>query len=293
MKKIILILILSLTISSINAQIKMLYDSEKSEKEKIFNIINSGFKNINILRVDIDEVEWQSDTTLITEIQISDDNKTFTEINKSPYSKTVVKLDGDVLSREIFNQNNQLSGKTIYSYSKAGMIEKRELYFGDLKAFDEVFEIEGNKLIKMKYFTSDGTLISYSDFEYDSKSNLTKENKYNSAGVLDYVYEYIYDSENKISEEIIIMENGKKTFINYSYGSNNLINEKITKDSNGKVMSSLKFVYDGKNVTEEYYETPELKLKKTFTYKNNLLHTIKFLDILEANSYLWLYVYTN
>lgn len=281
---------LNLAITYANAQIKMLYDSEKAEKDKIVNLINSGFKNINIYRIDVDEVEWQSDTTLINEIQISDNNNTFTEINKSPYSKTVVKFDGNVLSREIFNQNNQLSGKTLYSYNNSGMIEKRELYFGDIKAFDEIYEIESNKLIKMKYFTSDGTLISYSDFEYDSYNNLIKENKFNSNGEIDYIYKYKYE-EGRLSEEKIIMPNGKKTIINYFYGSNNLITEKITKDSEGKVLSSLKYVYEGKNLIEEYYETPEIKTKKTYTYQNNLLHTIKFLDVLEANSYFWLYTY--
>lgn len=292
MKIIFLVIMLNLAITHTNAQIKMLYDSEKAEKEKIENLINSGFKSINIYRIDVDEVEWQSDTTLINEIQISDNNNKFTEINKSPYSKAVVKFNGNVLSREIFDQNNQLSGKTLYSYDNSGMIEKRELYFGDIKAFDEIYEIESNKLIKMKYFTSDGTLISYSNFEYDSYNNLIKENKYNSNGEIDYVYEYKYE-EGRLSEEKIIMPNGKKTIINYFYGSNNLLTEKITKDSDGKVISSLKYVYEGKNLIEEYYETPEIKTKKTYTYKNNLLYSIKFLDVLEANSYFWLYTYNN
>ncbi len=292
MKKIILTLVLIFIISSVQAQIKMLYDTEKSEKEKIEGFINSGYKNINIYRIDVDEVEWQSDTTLLTEIKISDNNKSLTEINHSPYSKTVVQYDGNILSREIYNQSNQLAGKTLYSYNKAGMIEKRELYFGDIKAFDEIYEIEGNQLLKVKYFTSDGTLINNSDFEYDSRNNMIKENKYNSNGEIEYVYEYTYNSDRSIKEESIIMPDGKKTIVNYIYSKKN-ISEKITKDSDGKIMSSLKYVYEDKNLIEEYYDTPELKIKKTYTYSNNLLTSIKYLDILESNSYTWIYVYSN
>lgn len=256
MKKIILTFVLISIISNVQAQIKMLYDTEKNEKEKIERFINSGYKNINIYRIDVDEVEWQSDTTLLTEIKISDNGKSLTEINQSPYSKTVVQYDGNIVSREIFNQSNQLAGKTLYSYNNAGMIEKRELYFGDIKAFDEIYEIEGNQLVKAKYYTSDGMLINYSDFEYDSRNNMLKENKYNSNGETEYVYEYTYNSDGSIKEERIIMPDGKKTIVNYVYGKNKYITDKITKDSDGKIMSSLKYEYDGKKSYRRILRNP-------------------------------------
>jgi len=149
MKKLLLLLIVIMSFNISDAQIKMMFDTEKSEKEKIEGFMSSGYSKIKITRIDTDEIDWQQDSALIIYIEVDKKNNVYTELNYSPqYSKTIIKLDKNINSREIFNEKEQSSGKTLYYYNAQGYLEKRELYFGGLKAFDEIYEYENDKLQK-------------------------------------------------------------------------------------------------------------------------------------------------
>jgi hypothetical protein len=273
------------------AQIKMMLDTEKSEKEKIEGFMSSGFSKVMVTRIDTDEIEWQQDSSKMMFVQIDKDKNIYTETAYNPqYTRTVINLGKNVNSREIYNDKDQLQGKTLYYYDAQGNLVKRELYFGDLKAFDEIYEYEDGKLVKMKYLMSDNTVVSYSTFVFDDSNNLLEETKYNSSGDVDYKYEYTYDNKSRLTEEKIIIGKDNVTVITYSYNNKNKLSDKITR-SKGKVTSSAKFTYEGDKLSEEYYDTPELKTKKSYTYKDGLLSQIKFLDTVEMNSYIWSYEY--
>ena len=291
MKKFLLTLFLVMSINICSAQIKMMYDTEKNEKEKIESFMSSGFSGIKITRVDTDEIDWQQDSAQIIYIDVDRNNNIYTETNFSPqYSKTIIKFDRNVSSREIFNENKQLLGKTLYYYNAQGNLEKRELYFGDLKAFDEIYEYEYERLNKMKYVMSDGSLVSYSIFAFDNANNLIEEIKYNSNDEAEYKYEYSYSTESRLSEERIILNKDNVTVVNYSYNKDGKLIGKVTQ-SKGIQTSNVKYVFLEGNLTEEIYDTPELKTKKTYTFKDGLLSQIKFLELTDMSSYVWIYDY--
>lgn len=290
MKNLFLAAILVMSLGVSHAQIKMMIDTEKIERDKIDGFISSGYSKIIVTRIDTDEIEWQQDSTKVMSIVIDKDNNTYTELNYTPqFSKTVIKLDNIISSREIFNDKEQLSGKTLYYYEQGSLV-KRELYFGDMKAFDEIYEYENGRLAKMKYIMSDGTLVSYSTFTFDKSNNLLGEMKYNASDELEYNYEYTYDKKSRLSKERILMGKENVTVSNYSYNSSGKLTE-ILSTSKGKQTSNIKYSYEGNNLSEEIYDTPELKTKKTYTYKDGLLSQIKFEDITETNSYFWVYEY--
>lgn len=289
--KIVLFTIIALMSFNLSfAQIKMMLDTEKSEKEKIEGFMSSGYSKITVTRIDTDEIEWQQDSSKIMLIEVDKDKNIYTETSYSPqFSRTVIKLGKNVNSREIYNDKDQLQGKTLYYYDAQGNLVKRELYFGDLKAFDEVYEYENGKLVKMKYLMSDKSLVSYSTFTFDDSNNLLEEIKYNSSDDVDYKYEYSYDKKSRLSEEKIIIGKDNISVVNYSY-SNNKLADRIT-TSKGKLTSSAKFIYEGNKIAEELYDTPELKTEKTYTYKDGLLSQIKFLEKVGMSSYIWSYEY--
>jgi hypothetical protein len=273
------------------AQIKMMFDTEKIEKDKIDNFMSSGYSKILVSRIDTDEIDWQQDSVKIIYIEVDKDKNTYSETDYTPqYSRTIIKLGNNISSREIYNDKDQLQGKTLYYYDSNGNLEKRELYFGDLKAFDEIYEFDNGKLKKMKYLMNDGTLVSYSTFEFDDSNNLLEEIKYNAEDVVEYKYEYTYGNKSRLTEEKIILGKDNETVVNYSYDKDGKLSGKIT-NSKGKVTSNVKFTYQGDNLSEEIYDTPELKTKKTYTYKDGLLSQVKFLDMIDMSSYVWIYDY--
>jgi hypothetical protein len=291
MKKLLFTLILVMCFGISQAQIKMMFDTEKSEKEKIESFMSSGYSKIVVTRIDTDEIDWQQDSAKIISIDVDKDNNIYTETNYSPqYSKTIIKLDNKINSREIFNSNDQSQGKTLYFYDSKGNLEKRELYFGDLKAFDEIYEYDNGKLIKMKYVMSDGTLVSYSTFNFDGSDNLLEEIKYNSSGEVEYKYEYSYNKKSQLSEERIIMGKDNTTIVAYSYNKDGKLTDKVT-TSKGIQTSINRYSFQDGNLSEEVYDSPGLKVKKTYSYKDGLLTQIKFLDTIEMNSYIWIYEY--
>ena len=291
MKNLFLAIILIISFSVSNAQIKMMIDTEKNEREKIDRFMSSGYSKIVVTRIDTDEIEWQQDSSKVMSVNIDKGNNTYTEINYSqPYSKTVIKLDNSIVSREIYNEKGQIAGKALYYYNDAGDLAKRELYFGDMKAFDEIYEYEGGKLIKMKYVMSDGTLVSYSTFKFDNTNNLLEEIKYNADDHAEYTYEYSYDKKSRLKQERILIGKDNVTVTDYSYNNNNKLTEILT-TSKEKQTSDIKYTYQGVNISEEIYDTPELKTKKSYSYNDGLLSQIKFVDITETNSYIWVYEY--
>ena len=286
-----IIIFITMTTFRSNAQIKMLYDTEKSEKERIEGYINSGYSNISIFRIDVYEQEAEQDTSLIYEIKISEDKKTITEKDVINETSTLIKYDGHVLYREIINKYGQTAGKTVYTYNPEGFILKRELYFGDVKALDEVYEFNQDKTGDVKYYSADGTLMSISEFKFNRQNNLIEELKYNSNGEVEQKYEYIYDSKGRMIEERIIMLNGQKTVSNYSYDENNNVIEEQTKDNSGNILSYNKFAYKGKKITEEIRDSRDSKLKKYYGYKDGLLKSVKIEDLIDKSVYVWEYNY--
>lgn len=291
MKKFLLTVMFLMFFSAGFSQIKMMFDTEKNEKDKIDNFMSSGYSKIAVYRIDTDEIDWQQDSVKIIYIEVDKDKNTYSETNYTPqYSRTIIKLGNNISSREIYNDKDQLQGKTLYYYDSNGNLEKRELYFGDIKAFDEIYEYNNGKLKKMKYIMNEGTLVSYSTFEFDDSNNLLEEIKYNAEDVVEYKYEYTYENKSKLTEEKIILGKDNETVVNYSYDKEGKLTGKIT-STKGKVTSNVKFTYQGDNLSEEIYDTPELKTKKTYTYKDGLLSQVKFLDMIDMSSYVWIYDY--
>lgn len=288
---IVLIIIISLSSCISNAQIKMLFESEKSEKEKIAGYVNSGFSDIQIFRIDISDTEEENDTSLVYRITISNDKSLVTEFDALSEYRTVVKYDGNILFREITDKAGQPAGKTLYTYNNEGFISKRELYFGNVKALDEVYEFGNYESGEVINYSADGTLMSKSIFKLNSQRKLIEELKFNSKGEVEQKYEYTYDSKGRMIEERIIMSNEQKTITNYSYDENSNIIEEQTKDNSGNILSYNKFAYEGNKLIEELRDSRDIKLKKFYTYKDGLLMNIKFEDLIENSIYIWEYRY--
>ncbi len=288
---IVLMIIISLSSCISNAQIKMLFESEKSEKEKIAGYVNSGFSDIQIFRIDISDTEEENDTSLVYRITISNDKSLVTEFDALSEYRTVVKYDGNIMFREITDKAGQPAGKTLYTYNNEGFISKRELYFGNVKALDEVYEFGNYESGEVINYSADGTLMSKSIFKLNSQRKLIEELKFNSKGEVEQKYEYTYDSKGRMIEERIIMSNEQKTITNYSYDENSNIIEEQTKDNSGNILSYNKFAYEGNKLIEELRDSRDIKLKKFYTYKDGLLMNIKFEDLIENSIYIWEYRY--
>ncbi len=288
---IVLMIIISLSSCISNAQIKMLFESEKSEKEKIAGYVNSGFSDIQIFRIDISDTEEENDTSLVYRITISNDKSLVTEFDALSEYRTVVKYDGNILFREITDKAGQPAGKTLYTYNNEGFISKRELYFGNVKALDEVYEFGNYESGEVINYSADGTLMSKSIFKLNSQRKLIEELKFNSKGEVEQKYEYTYDSKGRMIEERIIMSNEQKTITNYSYDENSNVIEEQTKDNSGNILSYNKFAYEGNKLIEELRDSRDIKLKKFYTYKDGLLMNIKFEDLIENIIYIWEYRY--
>lgn len=288
---IVLMIIISLSSCISNAQIKMLFESEKSEKEKIAGYVNSGFSDIQIFRIDISDTEEENDTSLVYRITISNDKSLVTEFDALSEYRTVVKYDGNIMFREITDKAGQPAGKTLYTYNNEGFISKRELYFGNVKALDEVYEFGNYESGEVINYSADGTLMSKSIFKLNSQRKLIEELKFNSKGEVEQKYEYTYDSKGRMIEERIIMSNEQKTITNYSYDENSNIIEEQTKDNSGNMLSYNKFAFEGNKLIEELRDSRDIKLKKFYTYKDGLLMNIKFEDLIENSIYIWEYRY--
>ena len=288
---IVLMIIISLSSCISNAQIKMLFESEKSEKEKIAGYVNSGFSDIQIFRIDISDTEEENDTSLVYRITISNDKSLVTEFDALSEYRTVVKYDGNIMFREITDKAGQPAGKTLYTYNNEEFISKRELYFGNVKALDEVYEFGNYESGEVINYSADGTLMSKSIFKLNSQRKLIEELKFNSKGEVEQKYEYTYDSKGRMIEERIIMSNEQKTITNYSYDENSNIIEEQTKDNSGNILSYNKFAYEGNKLIEELRDSRDIKLKKFYTYKDGLLMNIKFEDLIENSIYIWEYRY--
>ena len=288
---IVLMIIISLSSCISNAQIKMLFESEKSEKEKIAGYVNSGFSDIQIFRIDISDTEEENDTSLVYRITISNDKSLVTEFDALSEYRTVVKYDGNIMFREITDKAGQPAGKTLYTYNNEGFISKRELYFGNVKALDEVYEFGNYESGEVINYSADCTLMSKSIFKLNSQRKLIEELKFNSKGEVEQKYEYTYDSKGRMIEERIIMSNEQKTITNYSYDENSNIIEEQTKDNSGNILSYNKFAYEGNKLIEELRDSRDIKLKKFYTYKDGLLMNIKFEDLIENSIYIWEYRY--
>ena len=288
---IVLMIIISLSSCISNAQIKMLFESEKSEKEKIAGYVNSGFSDIQIFRIDLSDTEEENDTSLVYRITISNDKSLVTEFDALSEYRTVVKYDGNIMFREITDKAEQPAGKTLYTYNNEGFISKRELYFGNVKALDEVYEFGNYESGEVINYSADGTLMSKSIFKLNSQRKLIEELKFNSKGEVEQKYEYTYDSKGRMIEERIIMSNEQKTITNYSYDENSNIIEEQTKDNSGNILSYNKFAYEGNKLIEELRDSRDIKLKKFYTYKDGLLMNIKFEDLIENSIYIWEYRY--
>jgi hypothetical protein len=294
MKKLIILLLLLIPGLSLNAQIKMMIEAELAEINKIKTMKDNGLQQIRVYTVNIDEVEWQEDSTLTTEMFFSPGENTFTEISYSPlYSKTVIKLHDDnyIDSREIFNEKGELTGKTVYKYTGNGLLDKREMYFGTFKSFDEVYEYENSVLNKMKYVSADGVLLSYTVYNSDKWGNITEEIKYNAEDKADFKYEYVYDASGRCLEERIIVSGNSVTSVNYSYDKGKNITEKITKDNNGQIISLDKYSRENGLLKEEFNDSKDSKVRKTYEYKNNLLLQMKYVDSVDVTSYYLRYYY--
>jgi len=269
----------------------MLFESEKNEKEKIAGYINSGFSDIQIFRIDISDSEDENDTSLVYKISISNDKSLVTEFDAVTEYTTLVNYDGNILYREITDKNGQLAGKTLYTYNDKGFISKRELYFGNVKAIDEVYEFGNYESGEVNNFSADGTLMNKSLFKLNSQKKLIEELKYNSKGEVEQKYEYTYDSEGRMIEDRIILINEQKTITNYSYDENSNVIEEQTKDNSGNILSYNKFAYEGNKIIEELRDSKDIKLRKFYTYKNGMLQSIKFEDLIENSIYIWEYRY--
>jgi hypothetical protein len=278
----------------LRAQIKMIIEAELSEIGKIKTMRDKNLEQILVYTVEPDQVEYQQDSSLTIEMLFNAKENTFTEINYTPqYSKTVIRLIDNSLidSRNMYNEKDELTGKVVYKYMSSGLLERREMFFGNEKTFDEIYEYENNILKKMKYIATDGTLLNYTIYNSDKLGNITEEVKYKPDGDIDFKYEYVYDASGKCIEERIILSEKSFTSITYSYDEGRNITEKLTKDNNGKILSFNKYSYQNGLLAEEINDSKESKVRKTYSYRNNLIWQLDYFDSIDATAYQMRYYY--
>jgi len=294
MKKILISLLILFSAAALNAQIKMMIESELSELRKINNMRENNLERIMVYTVESDQIDFVMDSSLTIEMLFNTAENTFTEINYTPqYSKTVIKLLGDnnISIREMFGENGGLTGKVVYKYTGSGLLESREMYFGAVKTLDEIYEYDNNVLSKMKYISADRTLLSYTVYSTDKRGNITEEVKYNAKNGIEFKYEYIYDASGRCIEERIILSENSFTTITYSYDAGRNITEKLTKDNNGKIIGFNKYSYLNGILAEEINDSKDSKVRKTYEYRNNLLYQMNYFDSVDATAYQMRYYY--
>ena len=91
-----------------------------------------------------------------------------------------------------------------------------------------------NLVIREDVYNTDDILVGTITNEYDSNLNVVKiEYRYSGQDTYGVTYDYLYDSENNITEQVETWSYGHKTRIKYSY------------DSDGNVVEVLTYVYFG------------------------------------------------
>ncbi|MCI0472700.1 MAG: hypothetical protein L0Y76_03865, partial [Ignavibacteria bacterium] len=147
MKKILLSAVILFSAVSLNAQIKMMIESELAELNKIKIMRENNLERTLVYTVESDQIDFVLDSSLTTEMILNNAENAFTEINYTPqYSKTIIRLldDHNISTREMFGENGELTGKAVYKYTGRGLLESREMYFGSVKTLEEIYEYEGS-----------------------------------------------------------------------------------------------------------------------------------------------------
>lgn len=291
MGKYIIAAIMFVLSGALNAQIKMLYDKEASEKERLEVFLNSGSSNILIFRIDEVNNENEADTSLILKIEVIEDKKTIKEVSDESTVVTSLNASGNIAFREIYDKAGKLSGKTVYTYNNSGDIVKRELYFGSMKAGEEVYEFKRINSGNMKFYGMNDIVMGSSSFQFNPEGKLSEEIIYGQDGNVEQKYEYVYDSEGRLAEERVILRNEQKSFKNYSYDEYNNLVEEISKDGNGNVLSLNRYAYDGKYKIEEIQHGKDLRMRIQYFYKEGMPELVKYTDLSDMSVYYWKYVY--
>ncbi len=283
MKKYLAIILLLTAFGSAHAQMKMLYEKEKSEKERIEKFIESGSSRILVYRIDVDESE--SDTSLVLKIEISGDKKTVSESGDDGTLITGFGADGNISYREVIDKEGKITGKTLYKYNSKGLIVKRDLYFGLTKAGEEIYNFKDDNTGEMKFFTADEMVMGSSTFRFDGNNKLTEEVIFGASGKMQQRYEYIYDSNGRISEERYYNEEGLMSTQSYTYDENDNVVEMAAKDNSGKIMSFKRYGFEGKQLTEELQEGDDIKIRIQYFYKDGIKDLVKLTDLEDMSVY--------
>ena len=163
-------------------------------------------------------------------------------------------------------------------YNKAGFITEKVKFNEDftVRATKKISYNEKYKPTEENYYDNNNQLLGKTKYQYVD-TLINQENTYNSNGKLIRKIKYQYDKNNNaIKEETTDSTGNQSKLFLYEYDQNkNLLETKSY--SEGKLLSSVKFIYDKKGRKIEFYRKNHFynneEEKETYKYdeKGNLL----------------------
>ena len=181
--------------------------------------------------------------------------KELVSTEKNTYDK-----NGHVLVNAMYFGDGSLGYEVVHTYDKKGYLLQTTEYTGKLPGE------EGEKELSRK-----------TDFKYDEKGNVIREEKFDINGRGSGITEYTYDDKGrKVETRVLSTEGSIKRRIEHSYNNDNVEEGKgFTPD--GKLMGIQKRTEDGKVIFEEGYDgSGSVVFKGKYDDHGNLNARVKY-----------------
>lgn len=160
-----------------------------------------------------------------------------------------------------YNESHELAGYSTTTYNEYGSIQRSSSYDqnGNLLYY-HTYTYWKDNLRREKVFTylADGSLMAYERYEYDSKGNMTRQNRYAANGEL-FSYEiYSYDlNGNEVRVEGYTADGALEWYDTMTYHENGCRDTYSTYDENGSLLGYVVDQYDEEwnQIGEKYYDS--------------------------------------
>ncbi len=192
---------------------------------------------------------------------------TYYDKNGNVYSKENCDATGKVTTYQVFNTDGSVKNNGTISYNSDGT------------SINELKDTS-NKVVKRGHFRADGTTKQI-DKEFDDKGRLTKYDKYDENGKLEY-----QDIERTYKADGTIFEHGKNVKTggseSHQYNKDEKLTGKIISDSTGAYLYQIGYEYMGDKVRETTWDMATGQ-KTVKYYDKNDKEFLKQLDLTAAN----------
>ena len=177
--------------------------------------------------------------------------------------------EGKMTEEAWFKSDNSLDWRALYTYhSDKGFIDEKSLNSnGEVRSISLRRYNTDWKVADEANYDSEGVLQSTIFYQYDSNGNLTEEAGYFGNGVMEYKYRFERDTNGRIIEmKECDIDNRPIRHIAYSYNSQGRLSEEIVHDDNG-VESKWLYRYDTRGNVVKIEPTEKRNIVTEFRIK--------------------------